>query len=275
MPRNFITRYRTLIQHIKNWPRYFLYKWMGYPELLQFTTRKHNLSLCIPKETLPVFKEFFMEDAYRMQFLKNHLTANAIVMDIGANIGLFPIRLLMEQPQLTIYSFEPLPNNFAILQQNISGNAFTRDRVKVFNLAVLGYPQKTINIYYNRNCRYTDSASLLPGFAQNEDPLPVTATSLQEIMRVNHLRNIDLLKLDCEGSEFSILYNTPEELIRQIPLIVAEIHTQDEEQNNLPAIKKFFYRLGYTVQCHRVTDKIHMLWARKNETPLTTPVQIY
>jgi len=257
------SRYRPLVKYIKNWPRYFIYKWRKSPVMLHFVLRKYNAPLCVPRESLPVFKEFFMGDEYQMSFLRRHLPAHAVVVDVGANIGLFPLRLLMEQPHLKIFSYEPFPNNYDILQKNITHNVFARENVIPYNQAVLGCSQKNLTIYYNRDQQFTDSASLIPGFANNKDMLAITATTLQEIMVANRLQRIDLLKLDCEGSEFSILYDSPEDLIRNIPFIVAEIHDLNDDRNNIQAIKTFFYKLGFQHQTRSVSDKIHMIWAWK------------
>lgn len=258
-----VSRYNSLIKHIKNWPVYFLNKWKGQPPITRFLLRKHGIRISVPRETLRVFKEFFMSDAYLVELLKTYLPKNAVVVDIGANIGMFPIRLLLEQPDIRFYSYEPLPNNYSILHENVSGTPFTQNRISIFNKAVVGKKQDNLKIYFNKNQNFTDSSSLISGFENNYDSLPIACTTLEELYAEEKLPYISLLKLDCEGSEFSILYDTPVGLINKIPFIVVETHDLDEEKNNISGVKTFLSNLGYTFKTKPVTDKINMVWAWK------------
>jgi len=263
MSKSSVSRYKALIKHVKNWPVYFLNKWKGYPPIAYFLLRKHGIRIAVPKETLRVFKEFFMSDGYSVELLKSYLPKNAVVIDIGANIGMFPIRLLVEQPDILFYSYEPFPNNFTILHENVSGNLLTSNRVSIFNTAVLGKKQDDLKIYFSKEHNYTDSSSVIPGFENNNDAITVSCTTLEEICAVHRLQHIDMLKLDCEGSEYSILYDTPVDLINKIPFIVVETHDLDMERNNIHGIKTFLGTLGFTFKIKPVTDKINMVWAWK------------
>ncbi len=258
-----LSRYRSLIKHVKNWPVYFLNKWKGEVPITNFHLRKHDILLSVPKETLRVFKEFFMSDAYSIELLKKYLPANSVVVDIGANIGMFPIRLLLEQPDCKFYSYEPFPNNFAILEKNIIQNSFTKNRINVSNKAVLGKMQDNLKIFFNKNSDYTDTSSIIRGFENNNDSITVPCTTLEEIYKNENLSYISLLKLDCEGSEYSILYDSPLSLIKNIPFIVVETHDLDDKKNNIHGVVEFLRTLGYTCKIKNVTDKINMIWAWK------------
>ncbi len=260
---NFYSRYKTLIKFIKNWPVYLFNKWISHPSIFHFVLRKHAIRISVPKETLRVFKEFFMIDGYSIELLKTYLPKNAVVIDIGANIGLFPIRLLMENSDIKFYSYEPLPNNFEILNENVSRNSFTRNRISIFNKAVLGKKQDNLKIYFDNKKNYTDTSSVIPGFENNNDSVEIACTTLEEICDANQIQNISLLKLDCEGSEFSILYDSPIELIKNIPFIVLEIHDIDTNRNNLNGMKDFLDSLGYSLKIKPVTSSINMVWAWK------------
>ena len=54
------------------------------------------------------------------------------------------------------------------------------------------------------------------------DLRPVRALTLEQLMAEQGLERIDVLKLDCEGSEFSILRGTT--ALERIGLIVGEYH---------------------------------------------------
>lgn len=263
MPLNLISRYKKLIKHVKNWPIYFYHKWIGRPLITYFILRKHNISFSVPKETLRVFKEFFMSDTYEIDFLISHLPKNSIVIDVGANIGMFPIRLLVDKPDITFYSFEPLPNNFSVLHHNIYSNSFLNERIHIFQKAVLGKKQDDLKIYFDKEQTYTDTSSLIPGFENNYDTLVTDCTTLEEICENNRIQNITLLKLDCEGSEYNILYESPIEIIKNIPFIVVETHDLDSDRNNLEGVKSYLGLLGFTLKTKPVSKKINLVWAWK------------
>lgn len=56
--------------------------------------------------------------------------------DIGANIGAFTVRLARQFPDLKIYSFEPHPDNFKLLRQNLLLNKITSEQVQIFQLGI-------------------------------------------------------------------------------------------------------------------------------------------
>src|SRR5207302_3010451 len=54
---------------------------------------------------------------------------------------------------------------------------------------------------------------------------PIRTLTLEDLMQEHGLDHIDILKLDCEGSEFSILSKTPS--LDRIGLIVGEYHGKE------------------------------------------------
>lgn len=57
------------------------------------------------------------------------------VLDIGANIGTTTIELLSRLPDLTAVAFEPEPDNFALLSQNVIANGL-QNRVELHQIAL-------------------------------------------------------------------------------------------------------------------------------------------
>ncbi len=86
---------------------------------------------------------------------------------------------------------------------------------------------------------------------------------MEEICENNRIQNITLLKLDCEGSEYNILYESPIEIIKNIPFIVVETHDLDSDRNNLEGVKSYLSSLGFTLKTKPVSEKINLVWAWK------------
>ena len=66
-------------------------------------------------------------------------------------------------------------------------------------------------------------------------------------MESNHLERIDLLKMDCEGAEYEILYSTPPSHLERIAAIRMEYHNLDSHERNVEGLKRFFTGSGFTV----------------------------
>ena len=43
---------------------------------------------------------------------------DAVVFDVGANIGVFGVRVLQKAKNVQVYCFEPIPEIFAVLEEN-------------------------------------------------------------------------------------------------------------------------------------------------------------
>lgn len=61
---------------------------------------------------MAIIREIFMQDLYDMRMLKSGLPENPVVIDIGANIGLFSMLILSHVPGARIIAFEPMPGNY-------------------------------------------------------------------------------------------------------------------------------------------------------------------
>ncbi len=74
-------------------------------------------------------------------------------------------------------------------------------------------------------------------FAQKDDlgnsTVPVEVFSLKTVMQLMGLTRIDLLKLDIEGAEFSLIAETPDEVLTSIAQLTVEFHDFLPEFANL------------------------------------------
>jgi hypothetical protein len=76
-------------------------------------------------------------------------------------------------------------------------------------------------------------------------------------MEENGITRCDLLKMDCEGAEYEILYNCPPDYLRRIDQIAMEVHRGDKEDQNIDALEKFFRQQGFRTR----RKPVGMLWA--------------
>ena len=162
--------------------------------------------------TLYIYKEIFVDRCYDLRLDRSA----PVIVDIGANSGLFALRLKQLYPSAKIACYEPFPPNFAQLENTIAVNRL--HEVTPLQKAVGARPGHAKLFIHKRNM---GGHSFYAGEALNTDHVDVEVIDLPSIL--SDLRqDVDLLKLDCEGAEFDILMNLAASDARQIRRIIVE-----------------------------------------------------
>lgn len=175
-----------------------------------------------PRNTdMGLIQEIHSENIYQIQ--RGDINRNGVVIDIGAHIGIFSVYAATQAEGVTVYSFEPDPDNFQLLLRNVEANHL-ENRIRPFKLAVSNTeaPRKLIRSATS----LTAHSFFLKKFPDDEirDTIEVNCTTLSDIFEKNTVKKCDVLKLDCEGEEYNILLNTPDDILCKIAKIVAEYH---------------------------------------------------
>jgi FkbM family methyltransferase len=141
-----------------------------------------------------------------------------VIWDIGANMGSASVYLAHRFPAATIHAFEPVPENFALVEKNAAGLAVTPH-----NLA-LGAQDGELEI------TASDYALNFGGFSFHYNgTAPATATRVRmarpDTLIAQGIPAPDLIKIDTEGAEWDILTAFPEEVIARVGWIVGELHS--------------------------------------------------
>ena len=149
------------------------------------------------------------------------------VFDVGANEGQSAREFLRHFPAARIFSFEPTPATF----QSLKLLAGSEPRLTAVNQA-LG--EASGKVSFNENA-FHQTNSILPSNRQGEEYLgpavtehqrkiEVEMTTLDAFCRQTSVEKIDLLKVDVQGFELSVLKGALETLAaRRIGCIVLEI----------------------------------------------------
>lgn len=159
----------------------------------------------------------------------------ATVVDVGANYGFFALRAV-ELGAKNVYCYEPEINNFNKLKELTSGFP----QIKSRRLAVFDESKSEAKIY-NAGI----SSNMWDGRA-NEN---VECISLVEIMSQICCKDNVVLKMDCEGAEYDILYHTPIDVLRQFKCIYIEIHDESNPNylNQTQALLDYMKGVGFDV----------------------------
>jgi FkbM family methyltransferase len=170
---------------------------------------------------LVVFWLIFARRHYPVQ------TSDRVIVDVGANIGLFTLYAAREAPAARIISIEPFPETCQRLSQLVKANRLD-ERVIIVNCAISGssgvaamdaasgIPSQYKRIHSEAtralNPKYRGPAAI----AQPEGGVPVRAETLQEVLDDVKGAPADLLKMNIHGSEYEVLMSAPLHEFRRI-----------------------------------------------------------
>ena len=150
-----------------------------------------------------------------------------VFYDIGANIGYYSLLAEIENKNIKVISFEPANGPLFYFRENIKINKLKNIRVE--SLA-LSDKEGEITFYEIRNKKYTYLEHNLAGegnsgsktSGRNFVPISVKTTTLDKYVENAKEANIDLIKMDTEGTEHFILENSDNVLKLMKPIIICE-----------------------------------------------------
>jgi FkbM family methyltransferase len=157
----------------------------------------------------PVIQDGFGKDLWR--FAEAHLKPDSVVLDVGANIGM--TSCVFGQVAASVHAFEPNPDVYSLLEQNLTANQLTN--VRPHRLAVSD-KMGVMNFA---------GKSAFGRLTTEPSELKVEVRTLDEIVDDLRLTRLDLLKVDVEGFEPNVLRGGVRTLDRFNPTIVMEFNS--------------------------------------------------
>lgn len=182
-----------------------------------------------------MYEELFLQQVYEV----DHLPEAPRIIDCGGNIGMSVIWFKHRYPQARVTVFEADPTLADILAENVKGLGLTS--VEVVKAAVSG-TSGPMTFARDRS---------MTGHLSAEGDLTIDCVRLSERLD----EPVDVLKVDIEGSEFSLLGDLcATGKIKLVRHLICEIHGSTEVQEQLgelwTALCKAGFRLtisgGYT-----------------------------
>lgn len=169
---------------------------------------------------LATIRSVFVDDSYFPAGIS--IPEDATVLDVGGHIGSFTVLAGTRARRGRVYSFEPEPENFALLRENAQRNGL--DPSRCYNCAVAGKEEER-EFFAAANPVRTGSHSLFE--TGSGKSVKVRCTTLPGLLKREGLDRIDLLKLDCEGAEWEIFTSLSDDELSRIRQIVMEVHGGD------------------------------------------------
>lgn len=165
------------------------------------------------------------------------------VFDLGANVGLFAIPQARRGAK--VFAFEPNPDCYRRMSKTIARNGLA-DTVHLYNEALSCEPGAGMLVVPNG---WSTMGSVTSASANAVGAVPITITSLDRVVPLLGVKQIDLLKVDVEGAEIDVLRGALQTLAL-VERIIMEYHSW----HLLEQARTFLHHHGYEV-VREIQDK--------------------
>ncbi|HLP76030.1 MAG TPA: FkbM family methyltransferase [Candidatus Paceibacterota bacterium] len=193
-----------------------------------------------------IFLEIFIFEIYREAMPQ--IEKAEVILDIGANVGMFAVYAASVNPVAKIHAFEPFPENVQQLKKNLSLSS--QKQVQTHQAAVSDKSGVATLFFVPGD---SSGCSLNQPGENSCSVETIAGNSLFEHCRID---KCDLLKMDCEGSELGILQSLTEDTLKRVGAVVMEYH----DPKQIKAITSILARSGF--KC-RVIEPIHTIYAAR------------
>jgi len=181
------------------------------------------------KKEHTVVQDLILTKVYKYSYNRKNVN---IILDVGANIGVYTILIAKMYPKATVYSFEPNPDVIDRYKKNIKLN-----NIKNNILLEYGLSDKNTNkiLYIDKDNSLISSMKFeeVNEFSNSISEIKIKTISVNSFLNKYNIEYIDIIKLDCEGYEKEIFEQLDKiNFIKKIRYIVTDI-----QNNNIKFVK--------------------------------------
>jgi FkbM family methyltransferase len=165
---------------------------------------------------------YFGDLASYFSILKANMPPDAVIVDVGANIGLSSLGASLLVPEGRVIACEPGPHNLKWLRKNIDSNAVSNVHVapKAFGEApgVVSFQEGN-----GAGDHIVSEQATAKGGLGTLITVPIV--TLDQFVHDENLRRIDMIKVDVEGHELQVLKGAMDSIGRFNPLVYMEFNS--------------------------------------------------
>jgi FkbM family methyltransferase len=143
-----------------------------------------------------------------------------VILDIGSNIGASILYFHDQFPGANIFGFEPHPDTFRILEKNVAH----LPGVRVFNFGLGASNQRIAARADSVNFGAFNTRGEFKDRGHPANDVECEVRRLDEVLREHGIADVDLIKIDCEGSEADVFSTLQDEILNRCQWIVGEFH---------------------------------------------------
>jgi FkbM family methyltransferase len=179
------------------------------------------------------FGTYFLEEQI-LDCWANAAKEAEVIFDVGANSGIYSLAALASQPNAVVHAFEPTPELAGRLRQTAWLNHL--DNLVVHEVAVMSRGGQAILRRYRGDSGANEGMNYICGETGEPGAERVATICLDEFCRERRIARIDLLKVDVQGNEYSVLKGA-EGLVRfgSVGTVFVELNWADKLGVRCPA----------------------------------------
>lgn len=179
------------------------------------------------------------------------ITDDAVIFDVGANMGCMTLPFAQMVPKGHVYSFEPTHDGFKKLKNNLSLNPNLLTRVTPIQTFV---SNQTTSLHELKAYSSWKINHLAPhrhpvhgGCVSNTDLVP--SITIDDFFEKEKLHRIDLMKIDTDGYELDVLEGSRKVIEKYRPYIIFEFGFFSEKEIDKKAQNLFdlLIPMGYSL----------------------------
>ncbi|MBI4243410.1 MAG: FkbM family methyltransferase [Planctomycetes bacterium] len=217
----------------------------------------------------------FEEESFLMQIIGDHvegmtrivsdrLTSDSVFVDVGAYEGLYTFYAGRRAINGTIYSFEPNPEMFRIMQENVSNNKI--GNVIAVNKAVRDKVGK-VNFFVDEKdpcCSSTHIENIHQ--LSEKGSITIDSTSLDSfLVDEGKIKRVDFVKIDAEGDDGLVVRGMKKVIEKFRPKILLELWLSGLNSAEVSPLEvfKIFQSYGYKpslISDCKKGDLVQMSW---------------
>lgn len=183
-----------------------------------------------PASFVFMYLDIFINESYKFEINKTE----PLIIDCGANIGLSVLYFKTLYPDATIKAFEPDVKIFKVLEENC--NKFSLKKVELFNKGVW------IN---NEEVSFLSDGADGGKITNESDSNKLDKIEMVRLKDVLEKEiEIDLLKIDIEGSEVEVISDCSESL-QGVKFLFVEYHSSVGEEQRLDDLLGVLKKAGF------------------------------
>ena len=228
-------------------PRYFSnwYKLLIFPSI--GILRDYNLKFYFPSLRDLAYDSYVLrENFFDHQYDWLNVLGRTVI-DIGANMGDTAI-LFAYKGAKKVIAYEPYPYQYIKAKKNIALNHM-ENKIKIFRVGVSNNENEILI-----KDGYTDGSQSLN--TSKEGIITKTIT----LSKVIEKYNPTILKSDCEGSEYEIIFSTPPNRLAQFRQMIIDYHNRGYR-----TLETYIQKAGFSIKRREYNNVSGMLKCmRKN-----------
>jgi len=183
-----------------------------------------------------LIKQIVIADQYCVRgFIKN----DSVVIDAGANIGIFSLFVHYLNRNARIYSFEPAKNSFKVLKKNIISNNL-ENNIFVLNLG-LGDKKGKAEMMVQDSSLGGGNVMLDSDLLKNKEFMYnrkefIEMTTIDNFVKDNSIKKVDFIKIDTEGYERQIIKGARKTIKEFSPIIACSAYHLEDDKTKIPEL---------------------------------------